>query len=843
MSNLQRAYHHFLGEPFWLIFLAFFQPRRFRHEVDVKGFWPRVVFMSRLAVSMFLIAYPFGLLGHMILELFHSVLHLNELHPNIASSLFLETTIGTITGITLGIIVGIAVGIVIDTADSIALGITSGITVSITLGTAVGFRGDIATEIVVAGGLAGVGVFISGGGFAGDNIIDAIAGLLGIFRLPFYLVSGPSALWAYFASRANPPKALSYLQRSSLHWDERVYLPLPYLRRTLMIAYEAKPEQTLAEIQFIAAERPQQLWAARAALIEIMLLDLEKRKNLTEIAGAAQRIAELLPLSTNLLDPRWETPIARLTDASRDVERYLSLENRRAKAEAMADMIQNLNKIYVNVAFRDQRLNSILGNIVEAWLVLAQNQQALLASSGPHTERIDNPYKAGIPLRIPGDTLFVGRRDIAQQLEAALSKNEGQPPFLMYGDRRMGKSSTLLQLPRLLSSRYISVFFNLQDITLYVSIFTLLEGLAKAIQSALSERGVFAPRFSFSPSQSRISPSQSKSPSQLRSPSPSPELHRASTPSASSSSDSTGPTFFSSNSNSNSNSSSNEASAYYIFSRWLTEVERMLEQEDKLLLLAFDEFEKLEEQAAKGIFDLAMLLDWLREIIQYHRRLVVLFSGIHTINEMGSQTNVRWSNYLINVRMLHIGLLRKEEATELITHPVESFRPEEVYGVGVIQKILGETAGHPFLVQAVCSALIDYLNTEQRAQATVHDVDQAIDSVLTEWAAYFSELWHESTEAERACLVTLQQGGKASIRTLVQRTRFSEQDIRRALERLKRRDLLIFLNNNNDICRITIPIFRTWIARRASHPLEPFPPTRLFPSTDASNTSDVQHSP
>src|SRR5213078_2700792 len=56
------------------------------------------------------------------------------------------------------------------------------------------------------------------------------------YRLPLYLVSGPSMLLLYRASRKHPDHVFAHLRRSSLYWDERVFLPLPGLKQMLLIA-------------------------------------------------------------------------------------------------------------------------------------------------------------------------------------------------------------------------------------------------------------------------------------------------------------------------------------------------------------------------------------------------------------------------------------------------------------------------------------------------------------------------------------------------------------------------------------------------------------------------------
>ena len=82
------------------------------------------------------------------------------------------------------------------------------------------------------------------------------------------------------------------------------------------------------------------------------------------------------------------------------------------------------------------------------------------------------------------DPLFVGRRDLAVQLEYALSRSH-RPTLLLQGERRMGKTSTLYQLSHLLGPSYIPVVYNLQDPQIYARITTFLGTLASGIYEEL----------------------------------------------------------------------------------------------------------------------------------------------------------------------------------------------------------------------------------------------------------------------------------------------------------------------------------------------------------------------
>ncbi|HYU72718.1 MAG TPA: hypothetical protein VEL31_08550 [Ktedonobacteraceae bacterium] len=700
MNALKQTWHYLLVEPFSWMFYCFFQPGRFAREFDKEHLLQRIVPMLRLALPMFLLSYPFGFAGQLLLI----PLHLSR--SSDISKILLSTAGGIAVGIAGGIAGGIAVGI--------AFGIS----------------------------------FI-------------ISYLVGLYRIPLYPISGGTFLFhAYIASYKRPPQVFTALRHSALHWDERVYLPLPFLKRTLLIAMQEDMTRTLEEIAFIAAERPQQRRAARAVSLTIAVGDLETRTHLTSIAEATQRLNEIFPPEANLLDPQWVTPFARLRDACQDAARACSPIGRQARINALEDMKANLLKVHPDVAFRDQKLNRRLGNVVKLWLEVARQEQEKLASGPQEIGRIDNPYKPGQVLKL-SDTLFVGRRDLAQQLEEALRKGDRRPTLMLNGERRMGKSTTLVQLPRLLGSRYLPIFYDLQNPGIIANTAIFLYALAKEIHKVMNTNGMQVKPLSYDLLKDVLKES--------------------------------------------------DGAVYHEFDGWLSSVEGILEQEDRTLLLAFDEFEKLDEERQGEHLHLPSLLNWLRNVMQYRSRLALLFSGVRTISEMGATTGTNWSSYFVNVQTLRVSFLRPDEARRLITQPVPDYPGDEIFGTGVVDKIIADTGCHPFLVQAVCSALIETLNADQKERAEIQDVEIAVNQVLEAWwDTYFRDLWYRTDEEQRACLVALRALERVELPQIMQQSGLDERAVRRTLQTLLRRDLVL---RNGDTYSIAAPIFSQWVER------------------------------
>ncbi len=777
MKTVRLAWHYVLAEPFTWLFYCFFQPARFRREFEVQSFWKRIGLMLRLALPIFLVSYPLALVVQAILA---SSFPAIEVPVNIFTFL-LTTAWATVFGVGWGIVGGIVgdikLGIILGIALSIGgiagnygFGIIEGVAAAIALGVIGGTVGGASWGMIggvlgsFVGGLAWAGAWLirGGTGVVGGGIEVAIAFLvsytIGYYRLLLYPVSGLSGLRAYFASRKNPLQVFFHLHHSSLYWDEHVFLPLPGLKDMLLLAAGQDIKQALKEIAFIVAERPQQIEAAQAASLEIAIHDLETCESIRDIARASQQLAEILPQEAALIDLRWVTPFARLHDASRDAARYCGPLGWKARRNALEDMMVNLEKVYPDTAFTDPGLNKRLAEVVNTWRTTGRYELEKLEQAPERAGQIDNPFNPGQALK-PRDSLFVGRRDLVQHLAEALSKGSRRPTFLLNGERRMGKSSTLKQLPNLLGAHYLPIVYDLQVRGVSASIDGLLNTIAGEVYKAVSARGMRVKKLE----QARLREASHK----------------------------------------------NEAEVYRLFDEWLDSVEKMLEQEDRTLLLLFDEFEKLEEAGQEGYFNLNLLLDWFRSAIQNRPRVALLFSGVRTFGEMGAN----WAGYFVNAQILKVSFLHPAEARHLITQPVPNFPSQHIFGDGVVEQIIYVTGCHPFLIQAICSALIENLNADNRERAEIEDVTLATNQILENWwDTYFRDLWERSDQDQQTCLVALRNIGEGDPLQIAQQCNLEEKTVRRTMQTLLKRDLVLQEKNRY---RIAAPILCEWVERNS----------------------------
>jgi len=187
----------------------------------------------------------------------------------------------------------------------------------------------------------------------------------------------------------------------------------------------------------------------------------------------------------------------------------------------------------------------------------------------------------------------------------------------------------------------------------------------------------------------------------------------------------------------------------------------------------------------------------LRHIIQHRERLVLLFSGSHRFEEART---VNWADYLINVKTLELSYLEPDEARELVERPVPEVKLR--YEPGVVRQILQLTHCQPYLLQAVASDLVNYLNGQKRQMATLDDLQVAVEKVLVTAQAYFHYVWSEDcNDAQRELLRAL--ATDEAVGAQVEQHQASWQS-------LCRKEIV---EMHDDRYRFAVELFRYWILK------------------------------
>jgi hypothetical protein len=255
------------------------------------------------------------------------------------------------------------------------------------------------------------------------------------------------------------------------------------------------------------------------------------------------------------------------------------------------------------------------------------------------------------------------------------------------------------------------------------------------------------------------------------------------------------------------------------FDEWLDEVEAALggHLSAQTALLMLDEFEALERVLALNRFDEEIVLGMLRHLIQHRPKFKVLLSGSHTLAEFS-----RWSSYLINVQVVHIGFLHPDEARQLVEAPVQNFALR--YEPAASQRVLDLTRGHPFLVQLLCAEIVALKNEQppaQRRLATVADVATAVPEALIHGSFFFADMRNQTDEVGGQVLNLLAKAGekqavsRSELEKMMSgvetaRTELAEVAVlNQSITQLQQRELI---EPHGDDLRFQIELVRRWFA-------------------------------
>jgi hypothetical protein len=377
---------------------------------------------------------------------------------------------------------------------------------------------------------------------------------------------------------------------------------------------------------------------------------------------------------------------------------------------------------------------------------------------------IANPYVAGNP--VTGD-LFVGRKDILRRLEE-LWRGEGQKPsVVLYGHRRMGKSSILYNLGTRFGAQTVVVDFNIQRVGLVASTGELLYNLALALYDAQQTLGVETPRVLDEPDVARFT---------------------ADNP-------------------------------YTAFDRFLKQLDRV--RADRRFIVTVDEFELIERMITGGQLE-PRLLDFWRGLIQTYPWFVMAFAGLHTLQEM---TQNYWHPLFGSVTAILVSFLSHGAAWRLITRPTPDFALALGYDDDAVERIIALTHGQPYLVQLIGHGLVTRFNrqafeegVERERRFSLADVEAVIRTreFYRDGDAYFTGVWWQAETSEPpGQTVVLRALAQSEVgmpaEEVARQAGLALEEVGRALETLARHDVVM---EEDGRWQFTVELMRRWVARR-----------------------------
>ncbi len=644
-------------------------------------------------------------------------------------SMVICMALGVVIGVAINVEVSMAVSIALGMAVSIAFGVALaalGIKFSMILGMAVsmaiGMAVSLAKDLELGVTIIALGIWLSvwegGNGF---GVAATIHSWRPIIFHPL-LITWNFLLYRFEQGRTS--KKTSLLGFHPAFWDEWLYIPFQGLDKHLLLVIERNPDEGKAAINYLS--KTHQRWVVPKAK---QALEIELNAQMLEACQSADDITEI----ASKLQVSSESPVDNILNNFKSISedtkaalKQTSNYNQRLVlkpiCEKLEAQIQGLNRSDNKYAPRFQP-------IAIKWRDIISNHIEELAKETELRQEIDSPYIIGVPLTLQ-QQIFTGRDDIGTRIEQLLL-DRCRPPLLLYGQRRMGKTSLLNNLKKLLPNSIIPMFVDLQG----------------APSSAKDSTG-----FLFNLAKQMINSAKRQSALTL------PPLSRETL----------------------------ENDPFTNFDEWLDKVEETLEQNTALLML--DEFEVLDSAINKGRFDEEDVLGMLRNLIQHRPKFKVLIAGSHTIEEYQ-----RWASYLINVQVVHISYLLDREARQLIENPIEDFTLR--YEADAVERILQLTRCHPFLVQLLCSELIALKNEQDpsvRRLATLTDVKAAIPEALSVGSFFFADIQNNQVDATGLEILRFiaAKGEKAVVSKETIALEFQDKDYSNAMTLLLQRELI-----------------------------------------------------
>lgn len=401
---------------------------------------------------------------------------------------------------------------------------------------------------------------------------------------------------------------------------------------------------------------------------------------------------------------------------------------------------------------------SILHQIIEQWTEIIITASALIGSR-KITEAISNPYIAGNPVT---GRIFVGRESILRKIES-LRASEFPPSIVIYGHRRMGKSSILLNLRTNIDEKTTVIHFNMQIVGWVKNSGELFYKLATRLYKCLREENL---NLINRPTKNHFVADD----------------------------------------------------PYENFHLFLEEFDKY--RDNQRFIIAIDEFEIIERQIENQILE-PEILEYCRGLLQMYPWLIFAFAGLHTLEEM---THNYWSPLFASVTPIPVSFLSQKAAHRLITQPTEDFQLD--YDSNAIDKIINLTNGQPYLIQLICSNLVDLFNDEnlnnsdeRSRRFSISDIEKVLDNPQfnNNGNAYFTGVWGVWGQAEsiepsgQQEIMKVLANGSLSINEISTLTGLSNVAVSKAIDTLKAHDVV---KEDGDQYAYCVELMRQWVAKK-----------------------------
>ena len=455
------------------------------------------------------------------------------------------------------------------------------------------------------------------------------------------------------------------------------------------------------------------------------------------------------PPEPHLRPSTWET-LKGLCRVVEDTQLILKATSKSARAFALARAIGQLKEILDNADTLPQGERDLIVDIAETWQK-ALESIATSAGDTSITKPVENPYVIGDP--VEGD-LFIGREDTMRELEELWITNSHKQSVVLFGHRRMGKTSILRNVAKSSGADTQVVYVNLQGLG------AISEGMGEvflAISDEISDAINLSP-----PDTTAL----------LRLP-------------------------------------------QRTFKFYLKQATQKLE--NKGLIIALDEFETIEELInAQQLPRNFMAV--LRGFVQMSPKIAFAFAGLHTLEEMTEDYFQPFFASVIPIRVGFLNkpttrqLLANPNPDFLLTYEPEAM--DRIYDLTFGQPYLVQLLG--FLLVRRYNEQTFEEGKSREPIFTVADVDAIIEQneLFQNGRYYFTGVWGQAEQdapGQQDILRDLAKyGGGCSRAILQQLTDLDEAIINDALDTLFRHDVIVATEGN---LKFAVELFRRWVVK------------------------------
>jgi hypothetical protein len=475
---------------------------------------------------------------------------------------------------------------------------------------------------------------------------------------------------------------------------------------------------------------------------------------LFDAAETAEQIAAIelpdLPADRTLRPQTWAA-INRFCNVVADTKTAQASASRTARAFATARALGEMQHIIDHPDDLPEAERSLVIEIAKTWRNALLDITAAVGEINL-TQPVQNPYVIGDPVE---GALFVGRDDIMRQLQELWLLGNHLQSVVIYGHRRMGKTSILKNIkPRLGSDIHVA-YVNLLKSAGAETLSDVLLAISDQVAATLS----IAP-----PSDAEM-----------------------------------------------------ETSPDRTFDRFLRRATDTL-TEGKGLIIALDEFEKIEELIDGGQLE-ASFMAYLRGLVQDSPKVGFAFAGLHTLEEMSADY---FQPFFASVIPIKVDFFKRATVQTLLPNPGGDFPLD--YDYDALDRIWELAAGQPYLTQLIGFQLVRRYNDlvfeqqqKREAKFTVADVQAVIDQpeFFAQGKPYFAGVWAQANhdapgqQAILKALATHPDG--LELDNLQSAVGLDSATFAAALATLQNHDV-VRLNDGN--AQIIVEVFRRWVSDR-----------------------------